>query len=92
MPTPVLHLSNTKLRDMDITPKLQALRKNSLADNSHFAVSAIIEVQLPNGNYAYVGGVNVENDEHNRLGNHAEQTAISTAQTLFGGNVKFSKV
>ncbi|MGE3920689.1 MAG: cytidine deaminase, partial [Gammaproteobacteria bacterium] len=60
--------------------------------NSHFAVAALVEVQLDENAYVYVGGVNVENREHNRLGLHAEQNAIAAALTLFGEPCLFTNI
>lgn len=84
--------STTPLSQSDIIRQLQNLREHSLIDSSHYAVSAIIEIKLDDNTYAYVSGVNIENHEHNRLSMHAEQNALATAQTLLGGNIRFSKV
>lgn len=86
-----LFISPTTISDDNITEMLQQLRKNALIDSSHFAVAAIVEIRLKNGSYAYVSGVNAENEEHNKLGLHGEQNAIAAAQTFFGGKVKFSE-
>lgn len=88
----VLKFSNKPLLNSQIIEHLGKLRHHSLGSSSHFAVSAIVEIKIENNKYAYVGGVNVEHDGHNRLGVHAEQNAIITAHSLLGGNIKISKI
>lgn len=87
----ILLQTKTPLTQTDIIEHLRQLRIHSLAESSHFAVAAIIEINLPHGEFAYVCGVNVEHHQHNRLSMHAEQSAIVSAQSLFGGNIQFSK-
>lgn len=87
----LLKITRTPLTQEEITDHLRLLRQHSLIESSHFAVSTVLELKLKDGVFAYVSGVNVENAEHNRLGMHAEQNAIAAAQSLFGGNIKFSK-
>ena len=82
----------TPITAAQVIAHLRALRQHSVVESSQFAVSALLELELNNGQFTYVGGVNVENAEHNRLSLHAEQNALSTAQTLFGGNVTITKI
>ena len=88
----VLKFSKHPHTDQEIIEHLSHLRQHALVESSHFAVSAIVEFQLADEQFVYVSGVNVEHAEHNRLTLHAEQNAIASAQSLFGGNMKFSKV
>lgn len=80
------------LRKKDIITMLGRLRQNALIESSHFAVAAVLEWQLPNDQLVYVGGVNVEHTEHNRLSMHAEQNALVTAMGLFGRQALLSKI
>lgn len=82
----------TRLKDDQIINKLRLLRPNSLADSSRYTVAALLEIQLEEDLYAYVSGVNVENNEHNRLGIHAEQNAVATTQTLLGKQANITRV
>lgn len=91
MPAPIMTVVKSPLSEIEIVEQLRELRKHSLVESSHFAVASIFEIILTNGSYAYVSGVNIENHEHNRMSSHSEQNAMATAQTLLGGNVKFSK-
>jgi cytidine deaminase len=83
--------SKKRLSEEQLVSHLRNLRKKALIENSHFAVAALIEVKLKPELYAYVGGVNFENREHNRLSTHAEQNAAAAAQALLG-EVPFSRV
>ena len=85
-------LTEHELTSAQLVQKLTALRKHALIDSSHFAVAAVAMIKRPDGQFAYIGGVNVENSEHNRLGMHAEQNAIAAAQSILGEDVKFSKI
>lgn len=87
----IIRLSDKLLSDQEIISWLEELRKNSDVAESHFAVSAIIET-LQQDKYVYIAGVNVENPDHNRLSLHAEQTAMSGMQALFGKNSQISKI
>ena len=88
----LLKISKDELTPALLIETLGDLRQNSLADNSHFAVSAIVEILLDDLSFAYVGGVNIEHSEHNRLTMHAEQSAIVSAVSLFGNNFKLLNV
>lgn len=79
-------LSQDKITDM-----LHALRKQALIESSHFAVSSVLEIHKGD-HYDYVCGVNVESNSLNRLSMHAEQSAITIANTYHGGKIKFNKL
>lgn len=87
----VIFLSKEMLTEAQIVSRLRALRDNAMIENSQFAVAALIEVKLEQDLYAYVGGVNFENREHNRLSTHAEQNAAAAALTFLGDKVRFSR-
>lgn len=83
--------SHNELSDDELIQQLRKLRKHSYVESSHYAVAAIMLFKGAEENI-YVCGVNVENAEHNRLGMHAEHTALAAAQTLLGGDAKFDKL
>ena len=85
----VLIKTSQELTLEQITAYLRQLRQHAVVESSHFSVAAIIQVQQPQGQYAYVCGVNVEHREHNRLSMHAEQNAIVAAQSLLGDGTRF---
>lgn len=87
----LLKISREELSQEEIIAHLGELRLHALVESSHFAVASVMALRLEDGSFAYVSGVNVENAEHNRLSMHAEQNAITAAQSLFGGNIKFIK-
>ena len=89
---PIHIQTKTPLSPSQIAEQLRKLRLNCVIENSHFAVAAIIEIKNADGTISYVSGVNVENAEHNRLGLHAEQTALANAQSLLGEKIKLSKI
>lgn len=74
----------------DIVNFLLQLRKRAYPPFSNFYVAAVLEIKQENYFY-YIGGVNVENHDHNRLSIHAEQNAIAIASTLLG-KFKLQKV
>ena len=88
----LLKISADALTPSQLIENLGDLRQNSLVDSSHFRVSAIVEILLDDLTFAYVGGVNIEHSEHNRLGMHAEQSAIVAATSLFGKSFKLLNV
>jgi cytidine deaminase len=88
----IMRHSTTPLSQAVIVETLRDLRKHCLIDSSHFAVSALLEVTLSEHSYYYIGGVNVENAEHNRLSMHAEQNAIASACTLLGADIEFTAI
>ncbi len=75
--------------ESDIPNLLMSLRSKSYVQFSHYAVAAILKV-VHNDEIIYVGGVNVEDAQHNRLSMHAEQNALATMLMLLGDQVKFS--
>lgn len=75
----------------EITTWLRDLREHCHIKQSHFAVSSVVETRCGD-QYIYAGGVNVENDDHNKLGMHGEQNALVTLQSVMGGSAHFSKI
>ncbi len=88
----VCTLAHSPLAENEIITKLHTLRDRALIDSSRFSVSAVAEIKLENNLFAYIGGVNIENHEQNRLSMHAEQLALAIAQTLLGGDIHFSRM
>jgi cytidine deaminase len=80
----IFRIAKAPLSDAEITAWLQTARQYSFALYSQFAVSAVFEIPLPDGRYAYVLGVNFEHHLHNRLSLHAEEVAQNIAQALLG--------
>ncbi|MCD6039740.1 MAG: cdd [Gammaproteobacteria bacterium] len=89
---PLLIRSPKPLSQAEIFENLKTLRAQSVTPLSHYNVSALVEIELGENEYAYVGGVNIEHGQHNRLSPHSEQSAIINAISLFGGDTKFSKI
>jgi cytidine deaminase len=89
---PLLIRSSKPLSQSEIFENLKKLRAHSVTPLSHYNVSALVEIKLGENDYGYVGGVNIEHGQHNRLSPHSEQSAIMNAISLFGGNTKFSKI
>jgi len=83
--------SNEQLSKTELGNQLRALRLHSLHESSNFAVSVLLEFKVKD-RYVYIGGVNVENDENNRLSLHAEQNAIAAARALLGSDAIFTRV
>jgi len=85
-------LSVTPLPQATIFEMLKQARQNAHAPLSHYQVAAVVEVQRSDNLYFYISGVNIENDEHNRLSMHSEQNALVNALTLLGGDAQFSNL
>lgn len=84
--------TNAPLSQPDIYKLLKKLRLHAASKYSNYSVASIAEIKKSNDLYFYSSGVNVENDEHNRLTIHAEQNAIATAVTLLGSTTTFSNL
>lgn len=84
--------STTPLSNAEIFTRLTNLRQHAFAPYSNYLVSCLVEIKIAENSYFYIGGVNVENDEHNRLSLHSEQNALASAITLLGEDTKFSKM
>ena len=79
------------LSNNEIYTALINTRTHALAPYSNYHVATVAEIKLKDNLYFYTSGVNIENDEHNRLGMHSEQNALAAAVTLLGGDVKFTR-
>ena len=89
---PLFIRSQKPLSQHEIFTNLKELRSHARAPYSNYLVASIVEIKISDNSFFYVSGVNVENDEHNRLSIHSEQNAISNAVTLLGKNTKFTKI
>jgi cytidine deaminase len=89
---PLFLHSTHPISQSEIFNTLKELRNHAVAPYSDYHVAAIAEIKINKNSYFYTSGVNIENDEHNRLSMHSEQTAIANAITLLGGDTKFSKI
>ncbi|GEM_PF-2736267 len=89
---PLFIRSVNPLSQTEIFNMLKVLRGHALTPYSDYHVAAIAEIKLSDNEYFYTSGVNIENDEHNRLSIHSEQNAVASAVTLLGEDTKFSKV
>lgn len=85
-------LSVEPLPQTVIFAMLKKVRLNAYTPLSHYQVATVVEVKRNENLYFYISGVNIENDEHNRLSMHSEQNALVNTLTLLGGNTQFSNL